>query len=59
MGDNDQRGHIIADIFGGSNQNDNLVAQLQPVNQGSYKILENCLADLSRSQNQVHGNYMI
>ena len=59
MGDNDQRGHIIADIFGGSNQNDNLVAQLQPVNQGSYKILENCLADLSRSQNQVHGNYTI
>lgn len=59
MGDNDQRGHIIADIFGGSNQNDNLVAQLQPVNQGSYKILENCLADLSHSQNQVHGNYTI
>ena len=59
MGDNDQRGHIIADIFGGSNQNDNLVAQLQSVNQGSYKILENCLADLSRSQNQVHGNYTI
>lgn len=59
MGDNDQRGHIIADIFGGSNQNDNLVAQLQPVNQGSYKILENCLTDLSRSQNQVYGNYTI
>lgn len=59
MGDNDQRGHIIADIFGGSNQNDNLVAQLQLVNQGSYKILENCLTDLSRSQNQVYGNYTI
>lgn len=59
MGDNDQRGHIIADIFGGSNQNDNLVAQLQPVNQGSYKIFENCLADLLRSQNQIYGNYTI
>lgn len=59
MGDNDQRGHIIADIFGGSNQNDNLVAQLKSVNQGSYKILENCFAELLRTQNQVHGNYSI
>ena len=59
MGDNDQRGHIIADIFGGSNQNDNLIAQLQSVNQGSYKILESFLADLSRANNRVHGNYTI
>lgn len=59
MGNNDQRGHIIADIFGGSNQNDNLVAQLQSINQGSYKILESSLADLVVSQNRVHGNYTI
>lgn len=59
MRDTDQRGHIIADIFGGSNQNDNLVAQLQSINQGSYKVLESSLSDLIMSQNQVHGNYTI
>ena len=59
MRDNDQRGHIIADIFGGSNQNDNLVAQLQSINQGSYKILETSLADLLVSQNRVQGKYTI
>ena len=59
MRENDQRGHIIADIFGGSNQNDNLIAQLQPVNQGSYKILESYLADLSRVNSRVYGNYTI
>lgn len=59
MRDTDQRGHIIADIFGGSNQNDNLVAQLQSINQGSYKVLESSLSELIRSQNQVHGNYTI
>lgn len=59
MRETDQRGHIIADIFGGSNQNDNLVAQLQSMNQGSYKVLESSLSDLIRSQNQVHGNYTI
>lgn len=59
MGDHDQRGHIIADIFGGSNQNDNLVAQLQSINQGEYKVLESSLADLIMQQNQVYGDYEI
>lgn len=59
MGANDQRGHIIADIFGGSNQNDNLVAQLQTINQGAYKVLESSLADLVTSNHQVYGDYSI
>lgn len=59
MGANDQRGHIIADIFGGSNQNDNLVAQLQPINQGAYKVLESNLVDLVSSNHQVYGDYAI
>lgn len=59
MGANDQRGHIIADLFGGSNQNDNLVAQLQTINQGAYKVLESNLADLTVSGNQVYGDYSI
>lgn len=59
MGANDQRGHLIADLFGGSNQNDNLLAQLQPINQGAYKVLEGHLADLIGSQNQVYGDYSV
>lgn len=37
----DERGHIIADIFCGSNQIDNLVPQTFEVNHGGYKAMEN------------------
>ena len=37
----DHRGHIIADILGGSNTKENLVAQDSVLNQGPYKALEN------------------
>ena len=59
MGASDQRGHIIADVLGGSNQNDNLVAQLQTINQGRYKILENDLASMIDSGHSVYGDYSI
>lgn len=36
----DQRGHLIADIFGGSNSLANLVAQNGQVNMGEYKSFE-------------------
>lgn len=37
----DERGHIIADVFCGSNQIDNLVPQTFEVNRGEYKAMEN------------------
>lgn len=36
----DERGHLIADVFGGSNHLANLVAQNGQVNKGEYKALE-------------------
>lgn len=36
----DERGHLIADMFGGSNQLANLIAQNGQVNKGEYKALE-------------------
>ena len=59
MGKRDQRGHILADIFGGSNQNDNLVAQLQSINQGAYKTLELNLASMVSSGHAVYGDYTL
>ena len=59
MGKKDQRGHILADIFGGSNQNDNLVAQLQSINQGAYKTLELNLASMVSSGHDVYGDYTL
>ena len=58
MGKFDQRGHIIADLFGGSNMNDNLVAQLSSVNDGAYKALEKKLADLT-ADHAVYAQYEI
>ncbi len=37
----DHAGHIIADMFGGSGDLDNIVSQAQKVNQSLYKKLEN------------------
>ncbi len=59
MGPDDQRGHIIGDLLNGSNQNDNLVAQLGTVNQGYYKILEMEFASMYSEHHEVYGNYSI
>ena len=40
MLDDDERGHIIADIFGGSNLNGNLVAQSFEMNREKYRAIE-------------------
>ena len=55
----DHRGHIIGDLFGGSNRNDNLVAQLGTVNQGAYKSLELKLASLCEKGHSVYCDYSI
>lgn len=43
--DTDDRGHLIADRFDGSNKIENLVAMDSNLNRGEYKALENKLAD--------------
>jgi len=40
----DDRGHLIADRFGGSNKIENLVAQDSNLNRGEYKAIENTCA---------------
>lgn len=37
----DEAGHLIADIFGGSRDADNIVAMSHNINSSQYKILEN------------------
>lgn len=44
MKDSDQRGHLIADRFDGSNKLENIVPMDAKLNQGDYKKLENTLA---------------
>ncbi|BEH90293.1 hypothetical protein T23_03950 [Turicibacter faecis] len=43
--DTDDRGHLIADRFGGSNKIENLVPMDSNLNRGEYKKIENFLAD--------------
>lgn len=43
--DTDDRGHLIADRFGGSNKIENLVPMDANLNRGEYKKLENLWAD--------------
>ena len=49
----DDRGHLIADRFGGSNKIENLVAQDSNLNRGEYKSLENELADKLKEGREV------
>ncbi|SDD78053.1 DNA/RNA non-specific endonuclease [Auraticoccus monumenti] len=42
----DHAGHLIADLFGGSQRHDNIVAQLSSQNLGRYKSMENRWARL-------------
>ena len=49
----DDRGHLIADQFNGSNGMENIVAQDAKINQGDYKKLENQLADCVKQGDDV------
>ena len=55
----DQRGHIIADMFGGSNKIDNIIPQLSEVNQGKYRTFEIELAKLLDSGKAVEVQYYV
>ena len=59
MLDSDDRGHIIADRFDGSNRNDNLIAQNRSLNRGDYKKLENTFADVLKDGGTVEADYFI
>lgn len=59
MEEGDDRGHIVADRFNGSNKIDNLVAQSSEVNRGEYKALENELAKAVDEGHDVHVEYEI
>lgn len=59
MEEMDDRGHIIADRFNGSNRIDNLVAQNSEVNRGEYKSLENELAKAVDEGHDVHVEYEV
>lgn len=50
----DDRGHLIADRFDGSNQFGNLVAMDSNLNRGSYKKLEDDLAKAVEADNEVY-----
>jgi hypothetical protein len=49
----DHGGHLIASIFGGSGDIDNLVPMNQNLNQGRWKILENKWSDALNSSEKV------
>ena len=59
MTDFDQRGHIIGDLFGGSNRNDNLIAQLGSGNQAAYRKLELEIRQLIQENHSVYAAYDI
>ena len=59
MEENDDRGHIVADRFNGSNRIDNLIAQDSGINRGEYKALENELAKAVDEGHDVHVEYEI
>lgn len=50
----DQRGHLIADKFGGGNGLENIVAMNGEVNQGDYKAIENKCARALEGNREVH-----
>lgn len=50
---NDQRGHLIADIFGGPSSKENVVPQLSEVNQSQIKQVENEIRRLKESGHKV------
>lgn len=50
----DDRGHLIGDRFGGSNRLENLVAMDGNVNKGSYKSMENTLANYLKENKDVY-----
>lgn len=45
---NDQKGHLIADCFGGPSSRENVVPQLDKVNQGKMAKVENVVRDLKK-----------
>lgn len=51
LGDN--RGHIIADLFGGPATKDNIVAQLEEINKGQFKEIENLVKRLKTEGHKV------
>lgn len=56
MGEDDDRGHLIADMFGGDNTLGNLVPQLSELNRGAYKSLEMKLSDALANGHKVQVN---
>jgi len=59
MEDEDQRGHVIADVFGGSNRVDNLVAMGHLTNNLEYKALEKKFKDLVKDGHDVEVTYSL
>lgn len=53
---NNDGGHLIASIFGGSGKIDNMVAMNSNVNRGAYKQLENLWASTLKSGGNVKVN---
>ncbi|MGL4759176.1 MAG: DNA/RNA non-specific endonuclease [Patescibacteria group bacterium] len=49
----DHAGHIIADLFGGSGNYDNLVSMNKDVNLRSYRVLERDWANLIKAKSKV------
>lgn len=49
----DQRGHIIADMFGGPSGKENIVAQMDKVNQSKIKQVENIVKKLKQEGHTV------
>ncbi|WP_027868621.1 DNA/RNA non-specific endonuclease [Eubacterium sp. AB3007] len=58
----DQRGHLIADIFGGPASKENIVPQLGEVNQSQFKRVENHIRELKEAGHtvdyEVKSNYV-
>ncbi len=49
----DHAGHLIADLFGGSKEIDNLVSMLSELNQGAYRKMEREWAKVLKSGGSV------
>lgn len=55
----DERGHIIADRFGGPVSSENILAQMKEVNRGKYKELENLVAKLKKENPDSRVDYQV